>query len=551
MAIFDQIQAKHYNDIRKKVNSVLGTGSAIYGYGQSLTSTEVKAGQKIEKSHFDALRTDIDTCLRHQQGENSTFLDIPEINTDDIIYWDHIEGFNYMADVIVAGRDNIYEGTTSGGKTQQTDIISGGSRTLSGGWGSNVAGQRYGQQTYIVKWNNSNDARYFFNSGGDLRLVFNTSGTASNTKSAGWYSVVNQLKNYDTDGFKFTLANYREALAGNQTSFTVQIYDSTNPYTENYGLASFTVINPRTIRVLVQFVDNDSGDHDPNIDVGLGPFGVAVDETVTIDISSGLEYRTTVDAVESQNPMFTVANFTLPENTTFQQFESAGRHTFTVPAGIKVIQVLIAGGGGGGYYPDDPYTGGGGGGGGQALYYSMPVVPLETLDIYVGRGGDAGYSDHGTIYKPTDGEKSEVRSGSGNFISALGGKAGKGTWGGVSGSNRSGGVPARSQTYGAGGGGNGVAGDRMNGGNGSTYSLSSINVALGGGGGGGNSDVSGAAQYGGWGGGGDGATSASTFTAGNGTDGTGGGGGGAAATATPTSVVYAGRGGCGFVAIIC
>jgi len=548
MAQYDQIQAKNYNDVRRKVNAVLGNGSPIYGYGQTLTSTEVSAGMKIEKTHFDALRNDIDRCIRHQQGENTTFLDIPEIIVDRVINWDDFVGFSYMADVAYDGKDGVYEGSTGGGKTQQTDIVSGGLRTLSAGWGSNASGQRFAQQTYTVKWDNSNAARYFFNSGGFLRLICEPSGTATNSKSVGWNSVIHQLNDYY---FTFDLEKYREAISGNQTSFTIQIYDSTNPYTENFALATYTLINAKTIKVLVQLHDNDAGDHNPSLDVGLGPFGTAIDETVTIDIKSGLEYRTSTDAVTVNNPQFTVANFTLPENSTYQEFASAGDHIFPVPPGVTVVQVLTVGGGGGGAYPEAGFDGGGGGGGGEARYTSITVVPYEQLRIHVGKGGAGGQYSSGVIFSPEDGADSDVTSISGASLLGRGGKAAKGNWGGNSGNGHSGGVPARLQLYGAGGGGNTTAGNRTYGGNGTTFSLASINTTVGAGGGGGNSEAGSPAQYGGYGGAGDGATSVNSYIAGDGTDGTGGGGGGAAATGSGNNVVNAGRGGCGLVVIFC
>lgn len=80
-------------------------------------------------------------------------------------------------------------------------------------------------------------------------------------------------------------------------------------------------------------------------------------------------------------------------------FDTAGSHTFTVPAGVTQITVELwgAGGGGGGSWNHqtiwrrDTASGGGGGGGAHATEV-IPVTPGETLDIVVGAGGVGGDS---------------------------------------------------------------------------------------------------------------------------------------------------------------
>ena len=66
--------------------------------------------------------------------------------------------------------------------------------------------------------------------------------------------------------------------------------------------------------------------------------------------------------------------------TDYQQFNTSG--TFTVPAGVRVVQVLLVGGGGGGG------NGGGGGGGGGVLFIpNYKVTPAGSITVTVGTGG--------------------------------------------------------------------------------------------------------------------------------------------------------------------
>lgn len=67
--------------------------------------------------------------------------------------------------------------------------------------------------------------------------------------------------------------------------------------------------------------------------------------------------------------------------TNYQQFTSST--TWTVPAGVKFVNVLIVGGGGGG----GTIGGGGGGGGGVVFVANYPVTPGASVSIVVGAGG--------------------------------------------------------------------------------------------------------------------------------------------------------------------
>lgn len=64
--------------------------------------------------------------------------------------------------------------------------------------------------------------------------------------------------------------------------------------------------------------------------------------------------------------------------------------TFTVPAGVNFISVVLVGAGGGGHYS---WANPGGGGGALAYVNAMPVTPGEALSVVVGSGG--GWGSHG------------------------------------------------------------------------------------------------------------------------------------------------------------
>lgn len=302
MAINDIILATKYNDIRNKINGVLGTGSGASGYGQAVGTTAVKGpsagtspADTITDTQWDQLRADIVKCHRHQNGASPTITDVADA---DLIYWAHAEQYDLLADGIVTSKDLVYTGATGGAYTQQVQTITApNASTLPSGWGINTANQRVGTQTYNVTFASTDAARYFFNTGGQLIITLSHSGAATNTKSTGWQGVINDLS---ATGFTFDAAKYRAGIAGTTTVWTYDKYDTTNPYTENYGRLRFIYVNATTVTVLVQLVDADAGDQ-----TGIG---APVDESVSINITAGLNYRKSINEVTVESYLPTIPN---------------------------------------------------------------------------------------------------------------------------------------------------------------------------------------------------------------------------------------------------
>jgi hypothetical protein len=168
-------------------------------------------------------------------------------------------------------------------------------------------------------------------------------------------------------------------------------------------------------------------------------------------------------------------------SATIVQLTTVGTSTWTVPAGVTSIEMLlVAGGGGGGYQ-----VGGGGGGGGVVYRNAYPVTPGASISYTIGGGGTgASASVAATNGQDTTfgaGAEQVVAKGGGagaNHNTGTGGYDGVGQQGGSGGggagdsSSRSqrGGYPVDGQGYpgGRGRGGNhpGFSGDAWAGGGG-------------------------------------------------------------------------------------
>ena len=71
------VTATRYNAIQSKVAAVLGTGSGDKGYGMSLASAQVGAGDTVTATHIANLHTDINKCILHQTASATSAIVAP------------------------------------------------------------------------------------------------------------------------------------------------------------------------------------------------------------------------------------------------------------------------------------------------------------------------------------------------------------------------------------------------------------------------------------------------------------------------------------------
>ncbi len=163
-------------------------------------------------------------------------------------------------------------------------------------------------------------------------------------------------------------------------------------------------------------------------------------------------------------------------------FSSSG--TYTVPAGVKWVEVLVWGAGGGGGGPLVPgTTGGSSGGGGGSGAGLLSVSSCGTVAVTVGAGGAGGSG--GGVFGQDGGSSSAACNG--GSIGATGGSGDQGQGGTGGGPALGGGLPISGLYGGEGGAGNSVSGARgggSEGGSGGTSASDGLPGGISGGGGG-------------------------------------------------------------------
>jgi len=311
-AVNDKILKIDYNTIRDKLVAVLGSGSGNIGWGQQarIQSTAVGDDSKVTINEWANLRYDLINAYKHIFGSNPTTAVVsegqtirytssftPDTGTLDVPQ----RQYDQWADTISTNRF-----TVAAGESAATGVVS-SSRTSS--WTSQC------QCTIQVYWTNANDARYWFNSGGQIRISASRSGGGAQPQNTSWTSL---LSSAGTQSFGAALPGIgttpNDGLNWYRTNNSFQTYytaTASSPYgSNNYQLQSRCVDQPSNssgaafqLEIRVLFTDGyvDPGQYplNPSPD-----YTDAVDGTLTVNASS--LYATGIMVPASQ--IFTVTN---------------------------------------------------------------------------------------------------------------------------------------------------------------------------------------------------------------------------------------------------
>jgi hypothetical protein len=261
-----QITATDFVAIQDKAELLLGIGSTTRGYGQPVQSADVSAGNEITKAQWDFLRYDIVNIRLHQDG---VLPNIVTVNVGDVIgYGAGSPNTNYdtLLETAIANRFQIAQ--------SQSVVTNKGTATTSSSWSASAT------MELTITFANSNDARYFFNSGGKVRITPTLTGGNGTAQVNAW---TNFLTSVDTQSFGASnvLTNY---------------YTLTNSYQTYYQNSLSTPYSANNINLSAKtnVADNSSGTatilylkvtlNDAYVDVNPSPPGDLVNGTLSLSI---------------------------------------------------------------------------------------------------------------------------------------------------------------------------------------------------------------------------------------------------------------------------
>lgn len=172
------ISASQYNALRTRVLHVLATGAGDYGYGQN-ASLDTASGA-VRAVQMNNLKELIQRARRHQVGNHTGFTEaqLPTISANTTTTAAQMTLYENAVGVIEADRlvaPNASLTTTGVRHTVRRNAMWGSpTRPVAGPRGSvNWVSTGYPSDIYTdvnVTWSNENRARWYFNSGGGLRV---------------------------------------------------------------------------------------------------------------------------------------------------------------------------------------------------------------------------------------------------------------------------------------------------------------------------------------------------------------------------------------------
>jgi hypothetical protein len=286
------ILATDYNVIQSKIASVMGEGSGLKGYGQTVASGQVGQFSKITARQWNNLRNDILRARQHQTGQDMTSsLIVANASTT-------ITDAQRAALMIMAqdaeNPANYLVSPPPASELARSDLVQEQVRTQK--WNGRIT------QTITVIWPTANDARYFFNSGGNIEFSSSFSPSVPGLKGISWSTLLQNMSTFrfnytgvfttgsaftGTDGF-YELTTIPTIIAQKETSSTAYLPN------EYYITASVnsTLANERRIITFVINWDDRSGKPPSFPDPGFG-----IDEDVEGTLTSRVQVVRSVNNV--------------------------------------------------------------------------------------------------------------------------------------------------------------------------------------------------------------------------------------------------------------
>lgn len=233
----NKVSAADYNNVRNNFMNILGTGSGNAGYGQSSYSsarTGNSSSDKVRDADWDNLRLDIQRIAAHQ---GTSIISLTDVARGSKVTSEPLVQYNSVYTTLYNNRLNIAAGQYS------DEAMTSSSR--SSGWNSTIS------HYFNINFGSYDNARYFFNAGGNIRIRPTYSKDVSTTLNNDWEQLIG--------GVPWLVMNYEKTTADavggtliSSTGFYNMPTGNTQIYTRTGGLisgAASYAVNDYTIRV--------------------------------------------------------------------------------------------------------------------------------------------------------------------------------------------------------------------------------------------------------------------------------------------------------------
>ena len=155
--------------------NVMGTGSLSRGYGQTTFGATKNVGDTITANDFNNIRYDLLNASAHQNG-SAAALTLAGNVAGDIINSTDPNAFIPYASTVDSNRFSCHSSRKS--------TTSAGSNSRTSSWASSVSA------TYTLNFSSADQARYFWNGGGRIRIASSRTGGAASSQNTAWSSLL-------------------------------------------------------------------------------------------------------------------------------------------------------------------------------------------------------------------------------------------------------------------------------------------------------------------------------------------------------------------------
>lgn len=339
-AVNSKIVKADYNDIRTKVVTVLGNGLGNIGWGQTarINSSDVAEGTKVTVNEWANLRYDIINAYKHINGSNPTMALVSEGGT--VRYTSSFTPDTGTLDVPQKQYDDWINNittnrfTVAAGESATTSVST---ATKTDAWNGTIS------CTVGFYWNNSSEARWFFNSGGQIRISSARTGGSTSSQNTSWTNLLTAMGTQEFGG--------NNPGTGTTPSDGLNWYRLTNAFQTYYTGTASSPYGSNNVKLEARVVDvplNSTGTAaygeirctwtDGYVDQSTSPSGRPfgpdpagfpptdlVDGTLTLSVN--VKYATGI--MVPSNAVFTVANPTIGLGAISSDYTAPTSPTYT------------------------------------------------------------------------------------------------------------------------------------------------------------------------------------------------------------------------------
>lgn len=326
-----KIRKVDYNTVQSDINTILGTGSGNFGYGQPILSSQVSESNSVTVNEYAALRFDIINAYKHLF--NSLPPDVDAQTIGATVRFDSVAPdaapISYWQSVVTSISTNRLALAVSG----QRATINHGTTNFSSAWGSSAPVGSTPQLTcqVDVEWPTSEQARHFFNTGSSIQFTSSRTGGSTSAQNTSWTTLLStagaRIFGANTPGTGTSPNDGQNWFRARNTADTWSNSTASSPYalnefkitvqtTDTPTVSSNSTGSSRKLRFQVYWNDNHfplggaTASGTPTVAGGYGPD--TVDGTISLTVqtikASGVLEPTASGNFEVSTPTVTIGS---------------------------------------------------------------------------------------------------------------------------------------------------------------------------------------------------------------------------------------------------